>query len=1394
MKTGSYQNRRSLSIMLVFIMTITAFFMTFPSGAFAAGEDLTLYGYGVNYTGGGKPNAGWANSNLGNSWAEGEWVPYQLVIDLVDMNDPNGYAVQYDFYNANKDARFVDLVKGFQIKYTTETMKSKDKTEFRLQNTNMGWPHLLSPISTINEFEDAQSYNTNMASEVWSGFSYLNIDEEQINLGAPINPAVIVDKDDFNTLSPYDPVAHFLITKDDLENAGVPEDATMIVIYFQFHLSRTSLWSTGLFRGYSSPVVPAYEWGGKVYGEPQFEDVLMNGSFFYPGSSSHAKFIGATKTVPIPVPTQPLGSVSGMKFQDLDGDGEKDLNESGLANWPIYVSAEIDGMHFVLGTLTDANGMYSFPTLTYGDRYITEGKTRLDGSGDPEEGWVQTFPFSGFYLEDPFEGFDSYHDYFDDIFNDGNLLFTPPSITEDDVPIPIELSDYGYMVNINRSATQFSGRDFGNAMMELRISIGEDGVNEVGDEHEFTALVEVGLGEEWEPVPEGTEVLFEIVSGPGTLDPEDGIALTDENGEATISLNSSEPGITIVKASASVTMGSITLSEETDGLGENSEPAEKTWVDARISIEADGTNEVGDPHTFTAHVEINDGTGWMDAPDETEVDFATDLGTFGSLENPDEMTKTVAISGGGGEASVDLLSDIPGISEVTATVEITVLGVQLQRTTDGEGSNDDPGEKTWVDARISIGDDGVNLIGDPHTFTAHVEINDGTGWMDAPDGTEVEFVTDFGTFGDLLDPAEMTETVETVNGLATVDLVSDTPGVSEVSASVEITVEGIILERETDGTGGNSEPAEKTWVNARINIGDDGTNEVGDPHTFTAHVEINDGSGWADAPEGTEVVFSIESGPGEFDPISGVAYTDSNGEATIELVSDEPGITEVSAMSEIELGGVTIDIETDGEGENSGPAEKTWIDARISIGDDGVNLIGDPHTFTARVEINDGTGWVDAPDGTEVEFVTDFGTFGDLLDPAEMTKTVETTNGLATVDLISDTPGVSEVSASVEIDVLGITLDRETDGTGGNSEPAEKTWVNARISIGDDGTNEVGDPHTFTSHVEINDGSGWMDAPEDTEVTFSILSGPGELDPASGISYTDSNGEATIELVSDTPGITEVSAMAEIELGGVTIDIETDGEGENSGPAEKTWVDARISIGEDGTNMVGDPHMFTAHAEINDGTGWMDAPEDTMITFSIVSGPGALTPADGIAYTDANGEATIILNSAVAGTTIVKAAVEIDVEGVTLDRETDGIGGNSGPATKIWIAPEPDYETVMARMDDHPTNYDFKFSSHPWFSYVVFEEGDDFETFYVYSNKTRVGEVDVKRVGNMLHFAYRLDPGYELTETHINVQLSSTPQSNSFGLYPYKTLSFELEPEMFEHDLYLFIHGVVMVH
>ena len=55
-------------------------------------------------------------------------------------------------------------------------------------------------------------------------------------------------------------------------------------------------------------------------------------------------------------------------------------------------------------------------------------------------------------------------------------------------------------------------------------------------------------------------------------------------------------------------------------------------------------------------------------------------------------------------------------------------------------------------------------------------------------------------------------------------------------------------------------------VDANIQITPNGTNPVGTTHTFTAHVNVNDGTGFANAPAGTHVGFTIDSGPGHVRP------------------------------------------------------------------------------------------------------------------------------------------------------------------------------------------------------------------------------------------------------------------------------------------------------------------------------------------------------------------------------------------------------------------------------------------------------------------------------------------------------------------------------------------------
>jgi len=85
-----------------------------------------------------------------------------------------------------------------------------------------------------------------------------------------------------------------------------------------------------------------------------------------------------------------------MKFNDLDGDGEKDTVELGLAGWTIKLCAD-SACNTVLQTATtDANGVYSFS--------VTPDADKSDADNDPyyvlevqQTGWTQTAPTTVFY-------------------------------------------------------------------------------------------------------------------------------------------------------------------------------------------------------------------------------------------------------------------------------------------------------------------------------------------------------------------------------------------------------------------------------------------------------------------------------------------------------------------------------------------------------------------------------------------------------------------------------------------------------------------------------------------------------------------------------------------------------------------------------------------------------------------------------------------------------------------------------------------------------------------------------------------------------------------------------------------------------------------------------------
>jgi hypothetical protein len=159
---------------------------------------------------------------------------------------------------------------------------------------------------------------------------------------------------------------------------------------------------------------------------------------------------------------------------------------------------------------------------------------------------------------------------------------------------------------------------------------------------------------------------------------------------------------------------------------------------------------------------------------------------------------------------------------------VSVSGVSITRTT-GTAANTAAGgsgnaSKAYVDARISLDPlTATNPLNTNHTVTVHVEVNPGTGWVDAAAGDVSWTLTDAGSTAvfdaalstcdnDQPDPGDNLNN----DGECTIVFSSATPGTTTVNASVDVVVGGVAITR-TTGTAANTAAggtgnATKTWV------------------------------------------------------------------------------------------------------------------------------------------------------------------------------------------------------------------------------------------------------------------------------------------------------------------------------------------------------------------------------------------------------------------------------------------------------------------------------------------------------------------------------------------------------------------------------------------------------
>jgi uncharacterized repeat protein (TIGR01451 family) len=341
----------------------------------AAATQFNLTGYRVNLAAGNFFSANWTNGDLGNTWEEGDWIPYTLTITNIQTDYPNlsGFPdinIGYHFYHNTHGGIFMDLVRDIQAGTTA------------LDNLH-GFP-TAGGTPQANTYAGAHAGQLDSSEHAWTGFNLLNLPNAQVNRNLD------------GTLDtwPGNDTHAFIIHPSDLTSHGILTTDDTIVIYFQMHLARSFVWNHSLQSGYSTNSTTA-AWGGYVYGTDNWPAAVAEGAADEPGSAGHV-FLNTAGTgnqdVPAPVPPMPPGSISGHKYLDNSPIGQITGADSGLSGWRIHLSGTLtaEPITFSFSTLTDALGAYSFNDVDDEATYIISEASQREIPA--QTGYAQSYP------------------------------------------------------------------------------------------------------------------------------------------------------------------------------------------------------------------------------------------------------------------------------------------------------------------------------------------------------------------------------------------------------------------------------------------------------------------------------------------------------------------------------------------------------------------------------------------------------------------------------------------------------------------------------------------------------------------------------------------------------------------------------------------------------------------------------------------------------------------------------------------------------------------------------------------------------------------------------------------------------------------------------------------
>ncbi len=198
----------------------------------------------------------------------------------------------------------------------------------------------------------------------------------------------------------------------------------------------------------------------------------------------------------------------------------------------------------------------------------------------------------------------------------------------------------------------------------------------------------------------------------------------------------------------------------------------------------------------------------------------------------------------------------------------------------------------------------TNAVNTTHDFTVTVQTSEDNGATWQPvSGQIVTGTLAAPLFGTLNTPTCTTNEV----GQCALQVTADGAGVTNLNATADVDVLGLITTVTTSGSTGEFRNAEKIWADLRIKIGDTATNPLNEPHTFTVKVEKKVGSADWEPVVGVSpsVAYSpVPATPGSSPVVCGP--TDADGECTVTINSPVAGVFTAQA-------GVTVNMAPTGQ-------------------------------------------------------------------------------------------------------------------------------------------------------------------------------------------------------------------------------------------------------------------------------------------------------------------------------------------------------------------------------------------------------------------------------------------------------------------------------------------------